>query len=73
MYICVCKAVSDRRVRASIQGGASSVRELSRELGVGTCCGKCVPAVRELLGQSLDQQPLRLSDLPAPVYASAGA
>jgi bacterioferritin-associated ferredoxin len=50
MYLCVCKAVSERTARRAIrEEGVVSLRELSRRHGVGTCCGKCVPAARELL------------------------
>jgi bacterioferritin-associated ferredoxin len=30
------------------------MRDLTRELGVGTCCGKCVPEARSVLSASLD-------------------
>ncbi|MEC9362259.1 MAG: (2Fe-2S)-binding protein [Pseudomonadota bacterium] len=54
MYLCVCKAVSERTARRAIrEQGVVSLRELSRSHGVGTCCGKCVPAARELLEQEL--------------------
>lgn len=50
MYLCVCKAVSERTARRAIRDeGVISLRELSRRHGVGTCCGKCVPAARQLL------------------------
>jgi bacterioferritin-associated ferredoxin len=29
------------------------MRDLTRELGVGTCCGKCVPEARSTLSASL--------------------
>ena len=54
MIICVCKAVSDRHIRAAVNCGATSLRDLTRELGVGTCCGKCVPEARAILSSSLD-------------------
>jgi bacterioferritin-associated ferredoxin len=49
MIVCVCKAVSDRHIRNAVKGGASSVRDLARELGVGTCCGKCLPEAKMAL------------------------
>jgi bacterioferritin-associated ferredoxin len=49
MIICVCKAVSDRHIKAAVAEGATSLRELTRELGVGTCCGKCVPEAKAAL------------------------
>jgi len=53
MIVCVCKAVSDRHIRAAVKAGASSLRDITRELGVGTCCGKCVPEARAALSASL--------------------
>jgi len=56
MIICVCKAVSDRHIRTAVNGGATSLRDLTRELGVGTCCGKCVPEARATLSATLDSR-----------------
>lgn len=52
MIVCVCKAVSDRRVQQCIDAGASSVEELQIELGVATCCGCCEDTVRDMLEQA---------------------
>jgi bacterioferritin-associated ferredoxin len=54
MIICVCKAVSDRHIRTAVKGGATSLRDLTRDLGVGTCCGKCLPEAKSALAASLD-------------------
>jgi bacterioferritin-associated ferredoxin len=54
MIICICKAVSDRHIRSAVRGGAASLRDLRRELGVGSCCGKCVPEARATLSESLN-------------------
>jgi bacterioferritin-associated ferredoxin len=54
MIVCVCKAVSDRHIRAAVKDGATSLRDLTRELGVGTCCGKCLPEAKSALRSSLD-------------------
>jgi bacterioferritin-associated ferredoxin len=54
MIVCVCKAVSDRHIRSAVKGGASSLRDITRELGVGTCCGKCLPEAKAALSASLD-------------------
>jgi bacterioferritin-associated ferredoxin len=53
MIVCVCKAVSDRQIRHAVKGGANSLRDLTRELGVGTCCGKCLPEAKSALAASL--------------------
>jgi bacterioferritin-associated ferredoxin len=54
MIICVCKAVSDRHIRSAVSGGATSLRDLAREFGLGSCCGKCVPEAKAALFASLD-------------------
>jgi bacterioferritin-associated ferredoxin len=54
MIICVCKAISDRHIRTAVKNGATSLRHLTRDLGVGTCCGKCVPEAKVALSASLD-------------------
>lgn len=61
MYICLCRAVTDKQIRESIENGASSFREVREELDVGTCCGRCVPEARELIDQTLSQLAARLS------------
>ncbi|MEO7208738.1 MAG: (2Fe-2S)-binding protein [Steroidobacteraceae bacterium] len=53
MIVCVCKAVSDRQIRSAVRGGATSLRDLTRDLGVGTCCGKCLPEAKSALAVSL--------------------
>jgi bacterioferritin-associated ferredoxin len=73
MYVCVCKAVSDTRIKRLVREGACSLRDVARETGLGSCCGKCVPAARAVLSEALSAQPLRLSDLAisSPMAASA--
>jgi len=52
MIVCVCKAVSDRTIRTSIDDGIDSFDELQFELGVATCCGRCEESVRDMMAQS---------------------
>jgi bacterioferritin-associated ferredoxin len=56
MYICVCKAVTDKAIRNLVADGACSMRELKQCLGVGSQCGKCTPAAQDLLNRSLTEQ-----------------
>ncbi len=49
MYVCVCNAVTDRQIRKARDNGASSVEDLSRELKVATCCGRCSDCARKIL------------------------
>ena len=41
MYVCVCQAVTDRQIREAAQGGARTLKDLRRDLGVTRDCGRC--------------------------------
>lgn len=58
MYLCVCKAVSERTARRAVESGeVATMRDLCRQHGVGSCCGKCVPDARALIEQTLSAVP----------------
>jgi bacterioferritin-associated ferredoxin len=54
MIVCVCKAVSDKHIRVAVKAGASCVRDLTRQFGLGTCCGKCVADARLVVAACLE-------------------
>lgn len=53
MYVCICRAVTDRQIRQAVELGASSLTDLKEALGVATGCGKCAPQAREILREAL--------------------
>jgi bacterioferritin-associated ferredoxin len=55
MIVCVCKAVSHRQIHRAVKAGATHIRDLRRDLGVGTCCGKCLPEAKAVLSASLHE------------------
>ena len=57
MYICICRAVTDRDIRAALDKGACTMRELRQRLGVCSDCGKCGPHARKLLIEHRKPQP----------------
>lgn len=56
MYICVCQAVTDRQIREAALGGARSLKDLRRDLGVTRDCGRCASCARECLQEAHDSQ-----------------
>jgi bacterioferritin-associated ferredoxin len=56
MIVCVCNNISDREIREAVALGISSMADLYKELGVGTCCGKCVSYAREVLHEELESK-----------------
>lgn len=56
MYVCVCKGITDTQIRAAVQDGASSLREVRKSLGVASQCGKCGILTRQIVRESLNDQ-----------------
>ena len=56
MIVCVCIKISVREIRQAIDLGLTSMADLYKELGVGTCCGKCVSYAREVMLEHLDSK-----------------
>ena len=54
MYICNCNGITEREIRGAVALGCSSMSELQRDLGVATCCGKCLPDARRVLNACRD-------------------
>lgn len=54
MYVCLCKAVTDREIRCAVERGNTSLRGLREELGCTGQCGKCAREVRRLRDETLD-------------------
>lgn len=52
MYICHCRAVTDRAIRAAVDSGAQDPAEVSQRCGAGTRCGGCLPALHALLAEA---------------------
>ena len=52
MYVCSCKAVTDRTVQAAIASGARTIEQVAERCGAGGRCGGCWPVLTELLEAS---------------------
>lgn len=54
MYVCLCKGVTCGAIRSAVnEQGIDNLRDLSRNLGVATQCGKCVHSARQVLNEAL--------------------
>lgn len=49
MYICICKAVTDKQIRRAQAEGVATLEELRETLGVTSCCGGCTGTVEAML------------------------
>lgn len=52
MYVCICKGITDNQIREAVENGCDSLRDLRRELGVGSQCGKCARHARQELREA---------------------
>lgn len=53
MYVCLCKGITDTQIRAAVEDGASSLRDVRSTLGVASQCGKCGILTREIVRETL--------------------
>ncbi len=65
MYVCVCHGITDRDIREAAENGVSSVRQLGKELGVGTQCGRCASMARSILRETRSSDYLALANMLA--------
>ena len=49
MYICICKAVTDKQIRRAAANGVDNLYELRETLGVGSVCGTCTTTANAIL------------------------
>ncbi len=52
MYVCLCHSVTDRDIHQAVVNGADTLRELSNQLKVATCCGRCASCARDVLQEA---------------------
>jgi bacterioferritin-associated ferredoxin len=45
VFVCGCRAVTDREVHEAVQAGARSAAEVAERCGAGSRCGNCVDLV----------------------------
>ena len=56
MYVCLCKAVTERDIRNAVAEGTRTLHGLRKQLGCSGQCGKCKPQVRAILDEAISQQ-----------------
>ncbi len=49
MIVCHCHGVSDRAIRAAVQEGARTRRQVARACHAGRACGGCRPVIHEII------------------------
>ena len=52
MYVCICNAITDTQIIEAQQNGHTTMEQITRHLGVGDCCGRCVSTAKEVLNDN---------------------
>ncbi len=52
MYICVCKAVTEKQIFQAAKAGAKHVKDLKKSLGVASECGRCATCAKSCLSDA---------------------
>lgn len=66
MLVCICRGITDKDIKNELYEGASSFKDVSKALGVGTCCGQCAPYAKDLVNETMMQ--LQLAESGALAY-----
>jgi bacterioferritin-associated ferredoxin len=53
MYVCVCKAVTDKQIKIALDKGACTRRQVYQCTGAGGVCGKCTSQIKQMLDENL--------------------
>ena len=63
MYICICKGITEEKIRAAIKHSRSpNTKEVLRKLGVGTDCGTCLlHSIDRIISETKSQKNLNPS------------
>ncbi len=52
MYVCICKAVTDKQIRRAAASGVDNLYELRAQLGVASGCGVCANEAQSILSEA---------------------
>lgn len=58
--VCVCNFVSEKDILQAIGKGAATLEDIKELTGAGTSCGRCHPAINNLLTSETVNQNNRL-------------
>jgi bacterioferritin-associated ferredoxin len=60
MYVCVCRAVTDKQVTEAIEGGAETVAEVTRVCEAGGDCGACHQKIEDMIEDGCSKRRLQV-------------
>jgi bacterioferritin-associated ferredoxin len=73
MIVCHCHGVTDREIRASVQGGARTCEDVADACGASSGCGGCASLVAEIIHGERRRLTVVRSDVAASSLAALGS
>jgi bacterioferritin-associated ferredoxin len=64
MYVCACRAVSDKQIREAIEAGATTVAAVTAACCAGDDCGACHGVIQELIDDHQEASRVPVTRLP---------
>ena len=55
MLVCVCNGISDKQIDSALANGSSNFKDIKSELGIGNCCGQCVPFAKQMVNAKMTE------------------
>ena len=56
MYVCVCRAVTDKQVKAAIEAGARTVGDVTKVCCAGDDCGACHHVIEGMIEEAHESE-----------------
>ena len=54
MFVCMCYGITDSQIeKAVLDTGIGNLRELKKELGVGSQCGACIQMAQQIIDNTI--------------------
>lgn len=67
MYVCVCRAVTEKQIETAVKAGARHLRDLRADLGIIEDCGRCARCAKQCMDSTIQQL-----GAPPPPLAGSG-
>ncbi len=55
MFVCICHNVTDKELRAMVQQGKGSLRDIKKEIEIARQCGKCIRLANQVITEEMEK------------------
>jgi len=66
MVVCLCKGVSDKKIKSLLESGATCLRDVMTSSLAGSDCGSCICQLKEMVRKSQQRNGAATSGNAAP-------